>query len=98
MMDGRGEITVVRHPDYLLSGIASSDLLEKAIELLPEGKEWELRGTNPDDRAYGSTYQELKEIFERFHNKYVAICDSHDSFPPSRPPRRNEEILVAEFR
>ena len=97
-MDGKGEITVVRHPDYLLSGIANTDLLNKAIDILQEGKEWGLKCVSSNFGAHGSTHQELKETFKRFNNKFVAICNSDDCFPPERPPRNNEEVLVAEFR
>jgi hypothetical protein len=97
IMEGRGEITVLRHPDYLLKGIATTDLLIKAVEAFPEGKEWKLLCEIPNHGARGRTHQELKEVFER-KNKYVAICSSADRFPPSRSPRNNEEILVARFK
>jgi len=94
-------MTVMRHPKFILREIANAELLEKAIELLPEGKDWWLVYPNHDDisqsQATGDkTYQGLRDAFERFENKCIAI-GFDDDFSPFLPPNNNEKILEAGF-
>lgn len=99
---GKGEITVVRHPDYLLNGMATVELLEQALKMFQEENEWKMVILNPDDvfnpgMVRGRTHKELSDAFKKFNTMYIAICFGRDQFPPDRPPKGQEEVLVADF-
>lgn len=96
-----GGIDVMRHPKFILRGIANDELFQKAIQSIPEGMDWWLVYRDHDDifasHATGdNTHQNLKEEFEKHNDKEIALGFDKD-FPPFWPLIQDDNFLEASF-
>ncbi len=98
LKERKGAVTVLRNPEFKVSGIASKALLEQSMIAYPEGTDWFL--ICPDYKSpynsFGSgdrTHNEMQELFQRLDGRFIVVGDDKD-FPPGED---RDDVLVARF-
>ena len=83
----RGEVIVFKQPQLPIRGIADEKLLQRAMAEISDGEEWMLISSDDQDPnntscCGGNTYQELKETWEEYRRRRIAIGIDVDWLAP----------------